>query len=406
VTDPAHDPPVRVLPVRGSVGRVRASERAVLVDRRPDALAHELVCLGEQGLFIRLGFVVEQRSLIHHRTERRLQNVVVRRPVVQQSVVVQLLLTRRVRFLYRTESAPQRSAPHRAVHSPPCSVRGRRGGVTASTIYIDDSGDERRVVYSALVVPHEPLEAFQESVESVRVLCERLRGGLETVGRVRWHGVDLVRQRTRDPLYPDRPLPQHRLDFLYQEALYGLSEMPHIRVASVWADVGAVLQTGKKTRSQRRAKSAQAPPQGVHGTKVASLWHLLDLLDNELTGASEDTTSHRLILDGSNNQEDRLVVERYAAVRAATGFLSEPRLRHARGSRFLQLADLCAFGCFQNVQTTGGFLSTHSRAGEWYRTHLEAKWLPSARLHSQYGHEKVDVTAPDELTLEAWRECL
>jgi hypothetical protein len=164
------------------------------------------------------------------------------------------------------------------------------------------------------------------------------------------------------------------------------------------------MKTGKKTRGQRRSKASHAPPQGKHGTKVAALWHLLDMLDSELTGATEPQTSHRLILDGSNNQEDRLTAERYAAARVSTGFLSEPRLRHARTSRFLQLADLCAFGCFQNVQTTGGFASTHSRAGDWYRTQLAGKWLPCDRLHPEFGHLRVDVVHPDPLTLEAWQE--
>jgi hypothetical protein len=99
-------------------------------------------------------------------------------------------------------------------------------------------------VYSAVVVPHEPTEAFQESVEAMRALCARLRGAVENVDRIRWHGVDLVRQRTRDPGAQDRPLPQHRLDFIYQEALHAIAGMPHVRIASVWADVGAVLKTG------------------------------------------------------------------------------------------------------------------------------------------------------------------
>jgi hypothetical protein len=139
---------------------------------------------------------------------------------------------------------------------------------------------------------------------------------------------------------------------------------------------------------------------------VAALWNLLDLLDAELTGATEPRTAHRLILDGSNNQEDRLIAGRYAETRPSTGFLAEPRLRHAGTSRFLQVADLCAFGCFQTVQTTGGFEATHARAGEWYRGQLSSKWLPCNRLHPDYGHFHVDVVNPDELTLEAWQQCL
>ena len=160
-----------------------------------------------------------------------------------------------------------------------------------------------------------------ESTESIRSLCLNVRSAVGASARIRWHGVDLVRQRTRDPAFPDRPLAQHRLDFIYQEALHTLAGMPHVRIASVWADVGAVLHTGKKTRAQRRAKSTSAPPQAKHGTKVAALWHLLDLLDSELASASDPPTSHRLILDGSNNQEDRETATRYVAVRPATGFL-------------------------------------------------------------------------------------
>lgn len=241
----------------------------------------------------------------------------------------------------------------------------------------------------------------------MRALCARLRGAVDNAERLRWHGVDLVRQRTRDPAEPDLPLPQHRLDYIYQEALHALGSMPHVRMASVWAEVGAVMKVGAKTRGQRRRKAANAPPQAKHGTKVAALWHLLDFLDETLTGGTGADTPHRLIFDGSNNQEDRQIAERYSAVRgSATGFLSQPRLRHARGSRFLQLADLCAFGCFQCVQTQGGYASTHRRAGDWYRTLLAGKWVPSARLHPDFGHLYVDIVHPDELTLEAWQECL
>jgi hypothetical protein len=262
-------------------------------------------------------------------------------------------------------------------------------------------------VYSAVIVPHDPAESFQQAVDCLRDLCRRIHGACGDIGRIRWHGVDLVRQRTRDPRDKQTPLPQHRLDYIYQEALHGLAEMPLVHVASVWAEVGAMLRTEKQapSRAQRRSKVSQAPPEGAYGTKVAALWHLLDLLDNELPKTAE--TSHRLILDGSNNQQDKRIAERYALTKgAASSFLSEPTLRPATVSRFLQLADLCAFGCFQNVQSSGGAPSAHSRAGDWFRALLAGKWLPCDRLHPQFGHFAVDVVRPDGLTHEAWNACL
>jgi hypothetical protein len=279
--------------------------------------------------------------------------------------------------------------------------------MAASTIFIDDSGDENRVTYTALVVTHDPMDAFAESVESVRELCLTTRAALGVPGRVRWHGVDLVRRGTRAPGADDIPLPQHRLDFVFQEGLHALSLMPHVRLASVWADVGYLNQrAGKRTRTERRTLAGQDPPQAKHGTKIAALWHLLEVLDEELVIAPESGLSHRVILDGSNNQEDLATVIAYAKTHPRTGLLEPPRLRNSRQSRFLQLVDLSAFSCFQNLQTSLGTDGSQARAGVWYRTFLKSKWLPSERLHQEYGHFSVDVTNPDALTLAAWQERL